>query len=890
MPALGLGFGVALGGALPSPGIRLAGNSMSENSADGTQVGALSVYRGTGTYTFSLTDSAGGRFKVAGVNGVNLQASAINSDREVADRYNVTVHADNGAGSVFDATFAVFLIDVNEAAPVITSNGGGATAAINVAENTTAVTTVVATDADATAAITYSISGGADAAKFTINPATGVLSFVAAPDFEAPTDADTNNDYIVVVMASDGTNSDTQTITVTVTDVAEGGGAPISVTLTAFPTTGGASAAVQRDIALTTGSPIFAGTYSGGTPTGFQGRVRRVSDNSVVTDWTTLTSVSFGGGSFSGKLAGVPQGAGYYRDVRCLNATGVTATDTTPFMIGIGIACYGQSNMGTMFGESSGSPPSAHADTAYFNGTAWAAVPAADGVRTILNTGRTVSGVPCFAVDGSVGGTAIGPLSKGDPSGYYTAFIAKVLAMQGAEFILWRHGESGASGSGTTEAVYLPALSQLHADIAADVGRTKAQIPLILSSLATSPVAGYDNDKWDIVQGYLKKAAATLPSIYYSHSNMDATLKADQLHENGGDCAKSGARYARSITTLLGGTSGYPYFDISSSAVVNATTTTVDVAHALGTDFTPTSGITGFELSGDNGASWVSATGVRTSATRITLTHASIATDSNRKLRYQYGKDADVSGIVLDNSSLQVPLRMSGGVLSPTPLSVLPVPTWQYSGLPTTSNASLQQWPTKSIGAAAANRMLIVAMTADTTVAPTSVTATPNVGSAVVLTLADGVANGSQQARIYYGALLSDADTATSVTIDAAYGSNPFNSNILSLYTVDKTTLNSMTPVNTQKANSAAATSLSVNLTSSAGGFNIAAGFNGSISNTTHAMSGTEAYATRYSALAASAWHIHGDASGVSAHTADSAVAVTYDQSNSMALVSGSWR
>ena len=59
--------------------------------------------------------------------------------------------------------------------PIITSDGGGATAAVNVAENTTAVTTVTATDADAGATLTYSISGGADAAKFTIDGTTGVL-------------------------------------------------------------------------------------------------------------------------------------------------------------------------------------------------------------------------------------------------------------------------------------------------------------------------------------------------------------------------------------------------------------------------------------------------------------------------------------------------------------------------------------------------------------------------------------------------------------------------------------------------------------------------------------------------------------------------------------------
>ena len=36
--------------------------------------------------------------------------------------------------------------------------------------------------------LTYSLSGGADQAKFSINASTGALSFVAAPNFEVPTD------------------------------------------------------------------------------------------------------------------------------------------------------------------------------------------------------------------------------------------------------------------------------------------------------------------------------------------------------------------------------------------------------------------------------------------------------------------------------------------------------------------------------------------------------------------------------------------------------------------------------------------------------------------------------------------------------------------------------
>ena len=74
-----------------------------------------------------------------------------------------------------------------------------------VAENATAVTTVTATDPDAGATLTYSIIGGADAAKFTINATTGVLSFVSAPDSESPTDAGGNNVYDVTVQVSDGT-------------------------------------------------------------------------------------------------------------------------------------------------------------------------------------------------------------------------------------------------------------------------------------------------------------------------------------------------------------------------------------------------------------------------------------------------------------------------------------------------------------------------------------------------------------------------------------------------------------------------------------------------------------------------------------------------------------
>ena len=114
-----------------------------------------------------------------------------------------------------DDTTTLTVWPVANSAPTLPS-----TTTISATENQTNVTQVTATDPNSDP-ITYSISGGADAAKFAINAATGVLSFVAAPDYENPTDSDKNNTYLVQVTASDGSLSAVQTITVTVTNVAE---------------------------------------------------------------------------------------------------------------------------------------------------------------------------------------------------------------------------------------------------------------------------------------------------------------------------------------------------------------------------------------------------------------------------------------------------------------------------------------------------------------------------------------------------------------------------------------------------------------------------------------------------------------------------------------------
>ena len=101
----------------------------------------------------------------------------------------------------------------SNAAPVISSGN-----TYSVAENTTAIGTVEASDADGDA-LAYFIQGD-DSSLVTL---TGnVLAFAAAPDFEAPADANSDNVYKVTVVVSDGSSKDAKDLEISVTNVNEG--------------------------------------------------------------------------------------------------------------------------------------------------------------------------------------------------------------------------------------------------------------------------------------------------------------------------------------------------------------------------------------------------------------------------------------------------------------------------------------------------------------------------------------------------------------------------------------------------------------------------------------------------------------------------------------------
>ena len=143
------------------------------------------------------------------------------ADADGDNVYEVTVQASDGLGGTSSLALRVTVTDVPNDTPPPPNSAPSftTTAAQSVAEDTTAVVTLAASDAD-NDPVTFTITGGSDSARFSLTGAS--LAFVTAPDYESPADANEDNVYEVTVQASDergGTAS--LALRVTVTDVTE---------------------------------------------------------------------------------------------------------------------------------------------------------------------------------------------------------------------------------------------------------------------------------------------------------------------------------------------------------------------------------------------------------------------------------------------------------------------------------------------------------------------------------------------------------------------------------------------------------------------------------------------------------------------------------------------
>ena len=195
-------------------------NSVSESAANGTSAGITAQATdadATDTVTYSLSDDAGGRFSVDANTGIVTVADRSLLDYETATSHNIEVTATSSDGSTSVLTFNIGLTDDSGEFLVtaVMDNDGAANTVSESAANGSAVgVTALATDADGTDTVSYSLSddhGGA----FTIDTSTGVVTVADNSLLDYETDAAPT--VTVVATSTDGSTSN-QSFTINLTD------------------------------------------------------------------------------------------------------------------------------------------------------------------------------------------------------------------------------------------------------------------------------------------------------------------------------------------------------------------------------------------------------------------------------------------------------------------------------------------------------------------------------------------------------------------------------------------------------------------------------------------------------------------------------------------------
>lgn len=231
-----------------------------------------------------------------------------------------------------------------------------------------------------------------------------------------------------------------------------------------------------------------------------------------------------------------------------------------------------------------------------------------------------------------------------------------------------------------------------------------------------------------------------------------------------------------------------------------------------------------------------------------------------------------------------LPVAVTGGA---------PTVTWQWASIDDGNvSGAVQVWTGKTISAGpGATRFFVLALTGSpvaTTV--TNITVQPNVGSTITLTTAGNrvVIDASTRSTLYQGVFLSDADTATTVTVTVTYSANPFGATIASMWTCPSATMASSTPTGTGSNDNAAGTSATTTVSVAAGGFIIAAMSTNATNPTSNFTGSTEAITRRAQVSLGATDSAFGDVSNA-VTPGSSTVTVNVGTSAGVRLAAAAW-
>lgn len=401
----------------------------------------------------------------------------------------------------------------------------------------------------------------------------------------------------------------------------------------------------------TTAKVPMAGTYNV-APTSIEVQLTASSDGTTVLHtWMPLVDLVIGSNAWSGNLV-APQGGGYRAQVRFKDAGGnvtyTSALDSNSWGVGEIIVGAGSSTIHGWWTSGTYTANTYISTYRTTDGWTWKAFPSvSNGIaRKIANDLATRLGVPVGMLGTGESGTLL--KSWTDANSTYFGKLRSAIIEQGGKIgalMISMGSNDAANNIVVSRAAHAAMLRKFIADVRTLTGQPDLKVL----------ISGFNRrtDTNDTQANYVRLAELDVgndPNVYH-FPTVDQQLSGDGIHLT--SYSESGDRVVAIFNPILAGDSTYRRGPAINSITASGNKFSVKLTHRNGTDFTPSSGNSGFSASDDTGALTLTAT--RVSPTEIELT-ADRAIGTNPKVSYMSGANPDISAFTFDNGLLPLPM------------------------------------------------------------------------------------------------------------------------------------------------------------------------------------------------------------------------------------------
>lgn len=345
-----------------------------------------------------------------------------------------------------------------------------------------------------------------------------------------------------------------------------------------------------------------------------------------------------------------------------------------------------------------------------------------------------------------------------------TNAVNAAIAAGGVDMVVFILGFNDANaGSSLTQTQHTANLRSLFSKLRTELG--KPNLPIVMGMSQKSGTAGdaARDGRFNALYA-AENAVLSDPNVYFGAHVYDLP-QVDGIHLEEPQYDVHGLRLARNITSVLQGQALARGPSVTAVDTISPTETRVTLSHSTGTDFTPTSGITGLQVSTDNFSTLLTISSVvRLSATEVAITHAEATAGATLAVRLMAGAVPDRSNPIKDNSVATLPVN-------PTPANLTDVVP---AGTGTPALSALTVSPsTATIGSPYSGT--ISGLTAGSSIALTGAGAAGLSVTGSSITGTPTTAGGINLVETLAGATGSPRTTTGVVTVSAAASASSFS-------------------------------------------------------------------------------------------------------------------